>query len=35
MRDFQNKGAVDAAGKGDEDGLHLGEKVAEAFDFIG
>jgi hypothetical protein len=35
MRDFQDKGAVDAAGKGDEGGLHVGDKVAEAFDFIG
>ena len=30
VRDLQHQGAVDAAGKGDEDGLHVGDKVAEA-----
>ena len=34
MGDFQNDGAVDPAGVGDQDGLHVQDDLAECLEFV-
>jgi hypothetical protein len=34
MGDFQDEGAVDPAGEGDQDGLHVRDYLAECLEFV-